>query len=623
MSNEKKEQTKSQGVDRIAAKQGAATPLPPKDLFDEDPEEEDRMKPISAAMMWRLMLWLKPYKKMYVIGALCGSLAILCDLVAPAVIQRIIDVAIPAKDTHLLFVFAGIWAALALTSIILDAVQVWATNICGERVIVDLRMAVFGQLQKLSMSFYDRTKLGRIITRGTSDMESLRGPVVSGINTVLFNVLQMVGAGALILWTDWRLFLSVAWLALVLAVANGIYRRRIGAQHQVARLGYSRVASNLAENITGVRVVSAFNRQDENLERFNELQDANTRNNVMVAHITGIYQPFLQIIKFFGQMIILSYGGYRVWAGNLELGHVVAVLMYWDKFMDPTINMGNFSNTLMQAMASAERVFALLDMKPEVRDREGAKPLPRLSGHIVFDHVSFGYDPARPVLHDIHFEIPAGKTYALVGHTGCGKSSTIALLARFYEPQYGCVRVDGFDTREHTLESLHKQMGLVSQVNYLFSGTVLDNIRYARPEATEADVYAAAESLGIHETILSLPLGYQTLVGERGGQISLGIRQLICFARVLIANPSIFLLDEATSSIDVVTEAKVQAALERLVKGRTTVIVAHRLSTIVKADCIVVLDAGKIVEMGGHAQLLEKGGAYSDMYTQFVASQGR
>jgi ATP-binding cassette subfamily B protein len=343
----------------------------------------------------------------------------------------------------------------------------------------------------------------------------------------------------------------------------------------------------------------------------------------MVAHITGIYQPFLQIIKFFGQMIILSYGGYRVWAGNLELGHVVAVLMYWDKFMDPTINMGNFSNTLMQAMASAERVFALLDMKPEVRDREGAKPLPRLSGHIVFDHVSFGYDPARPVLHDIHFEIPAGKTYALVGHTGCGKSSTIALLARFYEPQHGCVRVDGFDTREHTLESLHKQMGLVSQVNYLFSGTVLDNIRYARPEATEADVYAAAESLGIHETILSLPLGYQTLVGERGGQISLGIRQLICFARVLIANPSIFLLDEATSSIDVVTEAKVQAALERLVKGRTTVIVAHRLSTIVKADCIVVLDAGKIVEMGNHAQLLEKGGAYSDMYTQFVASQGR
>lgn len=599
----------------------AAQPLPPKDLFDEDPEEEDSFKPISASMTFRLLGWLKPYRKLYITGALVGILGILCDLVTPAVIQRIIDVAIPARDTTLLLEYGAIWLALAFAAIVFDSVQIWTTNTCGERVIVDLRMAVFRQLQRMSMSFYDRTKLGRIITRGTSDMDALRAPVVGGINTIAFNTLLMAGAGGMILYTDWRLFLAVAWLAPVLALVNSLYRKRIGEQWQVTRLGYSRVAANLAENITGVRVVSAFNRQTENLERFNELQMANTSNNVRAAHINGIYQPFLQIIKFCGQMIVLSYGGYRVWTGGLNVGQVVAVLFYWDKFMDPTINMGNFYNTLMQAMASAERVFNLLDMKPDVTDRKNAQPLPRAQGHIAFEHITFGYDPDRPVLHDIHFEIPAGKTYALVGHTGCGKSSTIGLLARFYEPQQGRVLVDGLDTREHTLESLHKQMGLVSQVNYLFSGTVLDNIRYPRPDATDEDVYAAAKALGIHETLLALPAGYQTLVGERGGQISLGLRQLVCFTRVLLANPSIFLLDEATSSIDVVTESKVQSALEKLVQGRTTVIVAHRLSTIVKADCIVVLDAGRIVEMGNHNELLAKKGHYAHMYDQFVAAQ--
>jgi ABC-type multidrug transport system fused ATPase/permease subunit len=587
----------------------------------DDPEEEDRQKPITAAMTYRLMGWLKPYRRLYVIGAACGVLAILCDLVTPLMIQRIIDNAIPAKDATLLALYGAIWAGLAFSAIGLDVVQIWATNTCGERVITDLRMAVFQQLQRLSMSFYDKTKLGRIITRGTSDMNTLRVPVISGVNTIAFNTLLMIGAAGMILWTDWRLFLAVVWLAPVLALANNLYRRRIGEQWQITHRGYSRVAANLAENITGVRVVSAFNRQDENLEHFNELQEANTNNNVYASHINGVYQPFLQLIKFSGQMVLLTYGGYRVWAGGLEVGQLVAVLFYWDRFMDPTINMGNFYNTLMQAMASAERVFALLDLKPDVVDRAAATPLPAIKGNIRFDHVTFGYDPARPVLHDICFDVPAGQTFALVGHTGCGKSSTVSLLARFYEPQQGRILVDGLDTREHTMESLHTQMGLVSQINYLFSGTVLDNIRYPRPHATDDEVYAAAKALGIHETILSLQDGYQTLVGERGGQISLGIRQLVCFTRVLLANPSIFLLDEATSSIDVVTEAKVQAALETLVRGRTTVIVAHRLSTIVKADCIVVLDQGRIIEMGTHAQLLENKGHYAGLYRQFAEAQ--
>jgi len=465
-------------------------------------------------------------------------------------------------------------------------------------------------------------------------MESLRGPVISGINTIAFNFLMMVGAGVLMFFIDWRVLVAVAWLAPVMAYCNHIYRERIGESWQVLRATFSRLSANLAENITGVRVVSAYNRQEENLERFNELQEENYANNMRIARINGFYKPFLEFIKFAGQVVIIAYGGVlvmqdgaRVAAGQMDAtlalsaGKVVAIFYLWERFMNPAINMGDFYNTLMQAMASCERIFALLDMVPEVQDAPDAKPLARVRGDIVFDHVTFGYNPERPVLKDICLDIPAGSTVALVGATGSGKSSTISLLCRFYEFQQGRITVDGQDIRSATMESLHKQMGLVLQINYLFSGTILDNIRYPRPDASDQEVYAAAKALDIHDTFMSLPNGYQTNVGERGSQVSLGMRQLICFTRVLLANPSIFLLDEATSSIDTVTERKVQCALEKLVRGRTTVIVAHRLSTIIKADCIVVLEHGVIVEQGTHAELLAKKGHYAGLYEKFISHQ--
>jgi ATP-binding cassette subfamily B protein len=354
-----------------------------------------------------------------------------------------------------------------------------------------------------------------------------------------------------------------------------------------------------------------------------------------------VYQPLLQLIGFVGKVIILLFGGYLVVRGALPaqsaalrgaaglaapkvppgVGAVVAAFLYWDWFMNPILTLGTFYNTVLQAMAGAERVFNLLDTEPDVTDEADAKALPRIIGRVTFENVTFGYNPERPVLHDLNFEAEPGQMFALVGATGSGKSSIISLIARFYQPQKGRVLVDGHDIRHVTGDSLHKQMGLVLQVNYLFSGTVMENIRYANPVARDEDVIAAARAIGSYDAIMMLKEGFGTEVGERGGNMSLGQRQLICFTRAYLSDPRIFMLDEATSAVDTATELLVQQSLERLLAGRTTFIVAHRLSTIMSADQILVIEAGRILERGTHRQLVSAGGKYAHLYEQFVQSE--
>jgi len=620
------------------------------------PDGETQYKPLEWPVVHKLLKWMVPYQKQYAIALLLNIIFTLLEMMGPMFLRHLIDHDVQG-DVHpltawlasILRIFSqslaqqtqtlsgnslaffnigltiSVWCLTVVIANLINRFNMEYNRRIGEKVILSIRKAVFAHLQHLSMGFYDRTKFGRILSRGTTDIDALSNPIINGINTVAINMMMMIAAAGMLLAEDWRIALAVLWLGPVLYMLNQFFRKRLGIRWRVAREHFTRVSTNLAENINGMRVVTAYNRQEENLSHFNEMQELNTSNNVSAAVLNGVYQPLLGIIGYLGKVIIFVVGCYLVIDGlslpveqRFTVGTLVALTMYWDWFMNPVLNFGNFHNEMMQSMASAERVFALLEQEPDVQDARDAVQLPEITGHVKFDHVHFEYVKDRRVLHDICFEAMPGQTIALVGHTGCGKSTIMNLICRFYLPHRGCVMIDGYDVARITSESLHHQMGIVSQSNYLFSGNVLDNIRYARPSATKEEVIAAATALGTHDILQHLKDGYQTQVGERGSAMSLGQRQLICFTRAFLANPRILILDEATSAVDTHTEVILQNALERLVQHRTTFIVAHRLSTVTRANLVLVLNQGHIIERGTHESLLLLGGKYSELYKQFT-----
>jgi ATP-binding cassette subfamily B protein len=486
-------------------------------------------------------------------------------------------------------------------------------------VVHDLRNDVFRHLQRLPMSFFHRTKVGRIISRMVSDVEDVR----TGVQEVLFVSLvqlgQMLVAAASMLWYDAGLFLLVLGMVPILWFINRHFHRRLSHAFRAMRDSFSRVTATLAESVNGIRITQGFVRQDTNASMFRELISDHARYNFTAMRTQGMFLPLLDLNNQAFVAALMIVGGFQALApqSHVDIGDLVGFFFMASMFFSPINVLGAQYNQALTAMAGAERIFALLDRQPEWQDLPAATS-PRLRGRVTFRGLSFGYDTSRPVLEDINFTVEPGQTVALVGHTGSGKTSIINLVAKFYLPTTGELLFDGVEIRQIRSAALHRQIAIVLQQNFLFCGTVMENIRYGRPAATDADVLAAVRQLDCLDMLEALPQGFQTQVGERGGSLSLGQRQIICFARAMIADPRILILDEATSSVDAATEHRIQQALARLVAGRTSFIVAHRLSTIRDADLVLVLEKGRIIERGTHPELVSAGGTYAHQYERFV-----
>jgi len=581
-----------------------------------DFEEEEHAGGMTGRTVLRILALTRPHWR-WVLGFLATvALVSFQDAYFTYLGKEIIDDGIAAGDRSALVRIIATYGAIILVQAAAVFTFIYLAGVLGERIQYDLRRRMFGHLQDLSFSYYDRTPVGWLMARVTSDSERIAQLVTWGLLDSTWGLLNILTAMIFMSIISWRLALIVFAILPILLIVAAQFQRRILAEFRSVRRANSKITAAYNENITGVRVVKALTREDANLAEFGGLSSEMYRSSYRAAWLSALFLPAVQMISALALGSVVWFGGAQANAGAITIGGIQAFVAYITLMLWPIQDLARVYAEMQHAVASAERVFALIDTRPEVVDRPGASDPGSILGRVEFEHVSFGYEKGKPVLSDFSLTVEAGETIALVGPTGGGKSTIVNLLCRFYEPVAGAIRISGRDYTRLSLQALQSRLGVVLQTPHLFSGTVRENIRYGRLTAGDAAVEEAARTAGAHDFIVRLEKGYETQVGEGGSLLSVGQKQLISLARAVLAQPEIFIMDEATSSVDTLTEALIQKGMEALTAGRTSFIIAHRLSTIRRADRILVIDGGRVAEMGTHAELMRVGGRYYDLYTR-------
>jgi ABC-type multidrug transport system fused ATPase/permease subunit len=587
-------------------------------------------KAYDSRIAARLFGQIRPYKLEALVTTIFVILSTAADLLLPFLFGLAIDIVAGNSDRT----FFGTTGSQALNLIVLTFIiavlvrfvarnrEMFLTSRLGQKVVYDLRSSMFRHIQRVGVRYIDRRGVGSIMSRLQNDVSVIDQLFTDGLVEMLSQVVILVGIIILMLLTNASLALVAFAVLPIMALLMGYWRRRAVITYRDTRITIARVNGYLAENIAGVRVVQAFVREPRNIDRFHEINDDNLDANIRAARLSSVLFPVVTFIEAMATALVLFFGGRMVLGSDaFTVGELFTFVAYIGRFYEPINQLAQFYNTMQAAMAAGERIYSILDVEQEITDAPAAITLPPISGHVEYNDVRFGYGDVE-VLHGIHLTVEPGESVAFVGETGAGKSSMINLLARFYDVWSGEIRIDGHDIREVTQHSLRSQLGVVLQDTFLFAGTIRENICFARPDATEEEMISASKAVGAHDFIVALPAGYDSEVQERGATLSVGQRQLLSFARALLADPRIIILDEATSSVDTETELLIQSALRRLLAGRTSFIIAHRLSTIKEAGMVVVMDQGQIVEVGSHEELLAKRGMYFNLYTmQFRAHE--
>ncbi|HUU09647.1 MAG TPA: ABC transporter ATP-binding protein [Phycisphaerae bacterium] len=600
--------------------------------------EHEQPKHLSRPALKRLLVWLRPHRRAIALNVSLTLVLTAVELAVPQLLQTAIDGVVGATkalavaaETEKAAIVGGAWdRILVVTGVfvglfglsqVVRFFEIRRTSTFAQWFMYQMRGKYFAHLHRLSPAFYDKWKAGQLIARGTSDMDALQDAVSWAPNHITAAVFQLVGVVAVMLWKDWVLFLAVFPILPVLVLLTRRFRVRATEAWRQVRAQTGRLTANVAESIAGARVIQAFAREAKNMAIFSNLTSDLYTTRVETQRVHNRYMIGIGSLRLYATVVVILMGSYRVSRGTATPGEVAAFLAYAAMFFRPIDMLSHLYNQLLHSLAALDRVIEVLDTEPQIVDRPSAVNPADFQGAVTFDHVTFEYKEGDRILHDVSFRARPGEVIALVGPTGAGKTTMCRLISRFYETQQGSVRIDDWDVKNIALDALHRRTGIVLQENFLFSGTVMDNIRYGRPSATDGEVIECARQIGSHRAVEALPKGYQTEVGERGESLSAGQRQLICFTRAMLADPRILILDEATSSVDTQAELEIQDALRQLTERRTCFIVAHRLSTVHRADRVLVVEDGRITEEGPHAELLAAGGRYAAMYKEFIRAE--